>query len=164
MKYIADDNPSPNLERLELTKINITDGEECPESVWIKIDEERQKGYIQNNLVCFMPFPSWGFVVDMTKVINNTFDISKIKGESPDTCTLIVHPEMITSLKDDDMLDEEGNLNENYYAYLEAQYGILHEDMEEAILKKVEAEEINELEPLISELKETDIIDSKTEE
>jgi hypothetical protein len=108
MKFIKADTQKP-LEGMELGKSKITVKDGTPENIWVKKDGD--VAYLQNHAFNFFPFPTWGMQIPNQSL----FDATELRGESPDECTLTLHPEAYATMLEREWIDAEGILLDKYF-------------------------------------------------
>ncbi len=104
MRYVADETKS-DINKLPVIKVTICINGEDREGIWVAQDKEKGCAYLLNHAVAFYPFHSWGLKIADRPVV----DIAEIRGDSPDTAVLTVHPEAYKGMLEHGVIDSEGN-------------------------------------------------------
>ena len=94
-------DPDFKISSLPEGKVRLTVNGEDPESIWVAKDIKNKKMYLLNHALAFYPFPSWGSEWDL----DDSVDVGKARGNTPDETTLILCSESYEPIKD--LLEED---------------------------------------------------------
>ena len=81
------------------------------ENIWIFNDALNNKIYFANHALMLYPFSSWGMELSTPWDGN----MKPIMGETPDDCTITLHPDAYDAMKKKKFLNDDGTLTEMYF-------------------------------------------------